>query len=440
MATPEEIRAHKDKAVELLAKGKLDAAAEACRTVCRMAPTDMAARQKFAEVLARAGKKDEAIKEYELVANRYANDGLVLKAIAISKVVLQLDPRNSGSLARIAELYGQRGASDGRAAVAKMVGAAPAPRTTPPAPAPAPAPAVEVEVAMEVDTSQLESDRPACARPHIPLFSDLSAEAFMAVSEGVSLVQVPAGQDIVVEGDIGTSMYAIVQGTVDVIRAQDDGSRRAVAKMGDGDFFGEMALVADAPRMATVAAATDCELMEFNREKVHEITTNHPSVRDAILSFYRERLLANLLRSTTLFAPLPPAARKQLVAAFELKMVPNGEVLMQQGGSSSELCVLLRGRCEVTCQTPAGVVKVGADLREGAVFGEVSLLLGVPASATVQAVTPSLILTLAADPFNQILASDAAVQLGLMRVAATRLYHTVQALSGLITAGEPSPA
>ena len=294
---------------------------------------------------------------------------------------------------------------------------------------------------MEVDVSEIESMEPTGPLPRIPLFSDLSPEAFLAVSEGLSLIQVPAGQDIVVEGDIGSSMYAVVQGRVDVIRLQDDGTKRVVAQMGDGDFFGEMALIADAPRMATVAASTDCELMEFTREKVQEITAAHPSVRLAIESFYRERLLANLLRSTSMFTPLSPDGRQRLVEAFQLRFVPQGTVITEQGGDAVGLCVLLRGRCEVTCHTPTGEVRVGGDLLEGAVFGEVSLLLGVPASATIRAALPSLILTLPPAPFHELLLQDTVVHLGIARSAAERMYQTVQALSagGLQADARPPP-
>src|SRR5213076_3621312 len=95
-------------------------------------------------------------------------------------------------------------------------------------------------------------------------------------------------------------MYAIVQGSVRVLRTLS-GEVREVARMGEGDFFGEMALIAGTPRLATVEAAEPAVLMVFTRERMDAVVAAHPMLGQALSRFYRERLVANLLRSSPLF-------------------------------------------------------------------------------------------------------------------------------------------
>src|SRR5512138_909054 len=103
--SPDELRKLKEKATEAAAKGKFDKAAEHFREVVEGDPRDVAAHQKLAEVLRRAGRIPDAIQVYREVADRFAKDGLLIKAIAISKTILELDPQHLETQTALAELY-----------------------------------------------------------------------------------------------------------------------------------------------------------------------------------------------------------------------------------------------------------------------------------------------------------------------------------------------
>src|SRR5512145_907925 len=107
-----DLRKLKDKAADLAAKGKVEKAASVYREVVEADPKDMASRQKLAEVLRRAGAIGEAIEEYKQVADRFARDGLLIKAIAICKSILELDPQHGETQGALADLYARRQASD----------------------------------------------------------------------------------------------------------------------------------------------------------------------------------------------------------------------------------------------------------------------------------------------------------------------------------------
>src|SRR5512138_2085452 len=116
-----DVRKLKDEAAEAAARGKLSRAADLYRAALRGDPNDVATRQKLAEVLRRDGRADEAIEAYRAVANRFASDGLLIKAIAISKTILELDPEHVATQAALAELYAKRAAVEGTRPPARTV-------------------------------------------------------------------------------------------------------------------------------------------------------------------------------------------------------------------------------------------------------------------------------------------------------------------------------
>jgi CRP-like cAMP-binding protein len=100
-----------------------------------------------------------------------------------------------------------------------------------------------------------------------------------------SVVRFNEGAMIIKEGDPGTTMYVVFEGEVAVAVG-----RRIVEKVGSGGVFGEMALVDQMPRAASVVARTDCALLSINREQLITLVKSNPSVGMAMMRAVAERL------------------------------------------------------------------------------------------------------------------------------------------------------
>lgn len=98
------------------------------------------------------------------------------------------------------------------------------------------------------------------------VFSTLSASALARVVDRMRRESYPAGTTIIRQGETGERFYVIGEGTVEIIA---DGKRRA--ELGEGDFFGEIALMSDAPRNATVKSKTDVELFTLGKADFQEV-------------------------------------------------------------------------------------------------------------------------------------------------------------------------
>src|SRR5689334_883288 len=101
-------REFKDRGAQLLIKGKAAAALDEFRNAIAADPEDTAARRKVAEVLARLGKKEEAILQYQALAGRLAVKGRLLDAAAVAKVILALDPNHTETQQSLAQFAGRQ--------------------------------------------------------------------------------------------------------------------------------------------------------------------------------------------------------------------------------------------------------------------------------------------------------------------------------------------
>jgi MFS family permease len=119
----------------------------------------------------------------------------------------------------------------------------------------------------------------------VDLFAPLANPMMEAVASRLRHVEAPPGAVVVREGEPGNRFYVIADGEVDVTR---DG--RPVAKLGPGTYFGEIALLRDVPRTATVRATTPTTLLVLERADFLEAVTGHPVAREAADVTVRERL------------------------------------------------------------------------------------------------------------------------------------------------------
>lgn len=113
-----------------------------------------------------------------------------------------------------------------------------------------------------------------------------------------------AGQILAKEGARGTEMYFIRQGTLAIVKGVTGGIEQVVARIGAGEFVGEMALFDRRPRSATIRAETEVELLVLDRKAVQVLVNISPATAAAFLRALSEEFISRLRRSNQLIAEL----------------------------------------------------------------------------------------------------------------------------------------
>jgi cAMP-dependent protein kinase regulator len=197
-------------------------------------PSNPRIRLQYADALAGAGMIDEAITQYDATAKYYEDNGLTVQAIALRK----------------------------KAEKARSLLAPSTPQEDP------------------AGKSEPLYSRPV---PKSALFEVLSEEEREALVREMEIESH--------DGDTGTSMYLIVSGEVKVYTrgAGGKGGTVYLARLGDGDFFGEVSVLTGKPRTATITASQRTELLRLDKEKLDNALAKYPGIRKVLDDFYQRR-------------------------------------------------------------------------------------------------------------------------------------------------------
>jgi len=209
-------------------------------------------RVRIGDARQKLGEKSEAVKEYVRAADLYAEKGFVVKALALYKLALRLDPSHVHAQEKMEALHSNKTVSETKFE---------------PAVAGAPEP----------------------VRSVIPLFSDLTQDEFNDFTKRMVIHTAPAGKVIIREGEAGSSVFVITRGSVRVYTTLHD-KQVDLAVLQPSDFFGEIAFLTGRPRTATVEAAVETDLLEVPEEELLDLISKRPRVREVLQKHYELRV------------------------------------------------------------------------------------------------------------------------------------------------------
>ena len=125
---------------------------------------------------------------------------------------------------------------------------------------------------------------------NIPLFANLSDEDIAMISAEVTAKSFPKHTIIMSEGEKSDSMYVVVSGKVKVLISDEEGKEIILSILGPGEFFGEMALIDNQPRSATVITMEPSHFNVIAQADFMRVLTKNPSIAQTILRALAKRL------------------------------------------------------------------------------------------------------------------------------------------------------
>lgn len=109
---------------------------------------------------------------------------------------------------------------------------------------------------------------------------------------GITQEHFEPGQDVFRQGDLGDRVYVIINGAAEVV-INTNGDERKLADLKQGDFFGEMALLTNAPRSATVRATNSLDTLSLNKREFRMLVAHLPDLRASFEKVMHERMTSN---------------------------------------------------------------------------------------------------------------------------------------------------
>lgn len=196
-------------------------------------PSNVRIRLQYADALAGTGETLAALEQYDTTVRFYEENGLIVQAIAVKKKAEKLRETQAASEMRSPSFSGPL--------------------------------------------------------PKSPLFEDFSPDERDAIGAEMTLELFEEGDIIITEGQQGSSLYVVVSGEVKVYTKGKTGDSVYLAKLGAGDFFGEVSVLTGKPRTATIVAAQHTELLRLDKDKLDALVESYPRIRKILDDFYRRR-------------------------------------------------------------------------------------------------------------------------------------------------------
>jgi NTE family protein/lysophospholipid hydrolase len=241
-----------------------------------------------------------------------------------------------------------------------------------------------------------------------PLGTRLSAEALAAIVPELEPISVDKGQHLIHQGDPGDSMYIVQHGRLEVIARDSAGQETVLNTLEPGRTVGEISLLTGERRTATVVAVEPSQLLRLTVQQFHVLEERFPEEMAQVTGRILERLqqahLSSALYASRLLGDMEEHVLRDLEAELELQLLAGGQLVMEQGGESNALYIVISGRLRVVHDYATADERKLYEIGRGQTVGEMGLITGARRTATVCALRDTLVARLSRENFDRLLA------------------------------------
>jgi CRP-like cAMP-binding protein len=385
------------EAAEAVSTGKYKRALAVYLELERLEPHDAQWAKRAGETYRRLGNTKHAIEAFNRSVERYAQNGFLVQAIAVCKIILHIAPNHADTLRRLAQMNEQIGAGPTRAGT--MADNNPTLHANPNVAALRRSSGATVQPRMKPSTPPVSTSRTKSRPIRLP--------------EGAPLEHVQLSKEVPEAG-----LRDATQPGIHHIPIEEPEAEAEVESSEEMAPPGEPVIepVEDDPPIVVVepGAAFEPELdelAELDLEDIEEIPLPEPRA----IGQAAQRALA----ATPLFAGLPSEALEALVGELALVPLEQGEFLFREGDPSDALYVLVEGEVALEADGPPRVEM--ARLGPGSFLGEVALLTDQPRAVTVTALVPSELLRIDRVTLSRVLGNSGDLLRPILRFVRDRI-------------------
>ncbi len=200
-----------------------------------------------------------------------------------------------------------------------------------------------------------------------PLFASVAPAAARDLYGSMGRLELPRGQAVFHEGELGDRLYVIDSGAVKLGRRSPDGRENLLSVLGPGEMFGELSLFDPGPRTATASAVSDTVLLELSHDDLIVWLERYPAVAQHLLEALARRLRrTNETLSDLVFADVPGRVAKALLdLSTRFGQATDDGIRVAHGLTQEELAQLVGASRETVNKALADFTARGWLRREG---------------------------------------------------------------------------
>ncbi len=245
---------------------------------------------------------------------------------------------------------------------------------------------------------------------NLPIFADVPDTAILRAIQVSKIQQTSSGEVIIHQGESGQEFYVILEGNF-LVEVSDDSKKVEVSeKLIAGDTFGEMALLQNQPRTASVKSTSRGLLIKIPREGFDLLFPTGTASRENLTMVIRA---VKLLQETEALSYLTPTQTLGIARAMQPRMANAGDVLIHEGDSKADCALLIAsGSVNVTLRGQT----LAENLTRGNLLGTTALMNESARTATVVCASDTVYLEISRADFLNACSSNAviAILLGTM--------------------------
>ncbi len=390
---------------------------------------------KLGQLYIQIGDKEAAINEYSIAAVQYTHNGALVKAIAVNKMIAELEPEHENALINAGSLYFQQEES----------GEHDQQHTS------------SFQETDEAGQSTVSSDRQqkslsefateeegeeaeiATFLKQTPLFYDLSWAERQWLEERIKVYHFAENALIQQKTDQQESLFLIFEGAAKVVLKDKDEQQHVISILEIGDFFGEISLFAKTQRCASIMAGTTCMILEISKPVLATLIKKHPQIAETLKEYSARRVLDNKLANVPLFTHLDPDERQKIADFLTLINVKKEEMIVKEGEIGDCMYLIKSGQVGVYTTVmngeEANIIQGEqeqlhlATLQDGDFFGEQALIVNEPRNASIIALTDAQLLRLSKAELSAIVNAYPRVGELLGKYHQRRTTDTLEALN-----------
>lgn len=423
-------------------------------SILEKSPNNLNIRLKLGELYTKLGDTQAAIQEYTTAAVQYADEGYLVKAIAVNKIIVRLDPSRKEALDRLSDLYFQRGvAAD--PLVEQYRESLKQPAET----------AGEIEIPTIDKTEETthpyipdtqafrHKDQGPDLSPYwsqAPLFANLSEENRQWLQKHSNLHTFAAGERIIEETCEPETLFVLLKGTAKIYTKDKENQETLLDHLKPGSFFGGMSLFepvrqthpAGGECTFSVVTESECLFLETAKPMLATLVKKDPEFSDALLMEYYKRKTSDItLARVPLFSHLDPIERRKIAEHLTPLNIRKGATIITEGEIGDSMYIIKSGQVGVytTLMEDDGISVIKTDqerlhlatLQEGDFFGEQALITHEPRSATIIALTDVQLLKFTKQDLSVVVKHHPRVGALLKKYHQQRISDTLESLKSI---------